>query len=248
MIGDVAKLIHAIAWPATVLIAIFLLRKELRDFMGKLTNAIGQAAQISIGTKGLAIKLGNQIAAVNTRVTAVQATQEQVKTAVSLKRSARRTSAERREIPRELNNLADKYLKLQIADYRDRVRRKNEIAREMGELVIEASISRDRLVAANNEGLTLAFAAAVIAQPKEQDFDRIIQVAPKVTRLHVRYWLVLALSVLINGGPFDRDRRPELERTLEQLDTGADKALSTLIQDTKKLLDSVLSGEIQAGV
>jgi hypothetical protein len=61
---EAAELARALAWPLAFLIAIYCLRAELRDFMNKLTQQISKAASISIGTKGLDIKL----AAVNTRV------------------------------------------------------------------------------------------------------------------------------------------------------------------------------------
>jgi len=246
MISDLANLIHAVAWPATILIVIFLLRQELRNFIGRLTDSISQAAQISITAKGLEIKLAKQIAAVNSRVTAVQATQEQVKTAVGRKRP--RKSDEGHPIPKALNALANKYLELEIPDYRERLRQKNKMARNMGEAVVEAGVSRDSLVKSDSEGLLLAFAAAVVAQPEEQDLDRIVEAASKAKRLHVRYWLVVALSVLINTGFVDKDLSSEVERVLDELNKGADPPLAKFIQDTAKLLDSIVTGEIQAGV
>ena len=64
----------------------------------------------------------------------------------------------------------------------------------------------------------------------------------------MRYWLVVALSVLINTGFVDKDLSSEVERVLDELNKGADPPLAKFIQDTAKLLDSIVTGEIQAGV
>jgi hypothetical protein len=135
---EAAELARALAWPLAFLIAIYCLRAELRDFMNKLTQQISKAASISIGTKGLDIKL----AAVNTRVTAIQAAQEQAKSSAA---RARRSQAKIGAIPKQLSGLAHEYLNVNIADYRERVRRKNEIAREMGDLALEGNVSRKLL-------------------------------------------------------------------------------------------------------
>src|SRR5262249_39641062 len=79
---DAAEILKAIAWPVTVLIALWVLRNQTQVFIAKMTEAIGHAAQISIGKKGLEIKLDNKIAAVNSRIAALNASQDQVKEAV----------------------------------------------------------------------------------------------------------------------------------------------------------------------
>ncbi len=241
---DFAELARALAWPLTVLIAIYVLREELRGFMNKLTEQISKAATISIGTKGLDIKL----AAVNTRVTAIQATQEQAKSsAVRGRKGLRRDREEANggEIPARLSDLASEYLNLDIPDHRERVRRKNEMTHEMGDLVLEANVSRKLLVSSGDEGLIVAFAAAVVAQPELDDLALLLGTRGVAKRLHVRYRLVLALAVLINKGfVADTDREP-VDTTLTVFDRGADAPLSKLIADTKSLLQEVAAGEMQ---
>jgi hypothetical protein len=241
---DFAELARALGWPVTVLIAIFLLRAELRGFMNKLTEQISKAASISIGTKGLDIKL----AAVNTRVTAIQAVQEQAKSSATRGRKRSRRDKEEAnggEIPTQLSDLASEYLNLDIPDHRERVRRKNEMAHEMGDLVVEANVSRRLLVTSGNEGLIVAFAAAVVAQPETDDLALLLGTQGVVKRLHVRYRLVLALAVLINKGAVADADRERVNTTLAVFDKGADAPLSKLIADTKSLLQEVAAGEIQ---
>jgi hypothetical protein len=240
---DFAELARALSWPVTVLIAIYLLRAELRGFINKLTELISNAASISIGTKGLDIKL----AAVNTRVTAIQATQEQAKSAAARGRKRSRRDEEKvdgGEIPTRLTDLALKYLNLNIPDYRERVRRKNEMAHEMGDLVVEANVSR-KLLVSSDEGLIVAFSAAVIAQPEPGDLALLLGTQGLAKRLHVRYRLVLALAVLINKGLVADADRERIDTTLTVFDKGADAPLSKLIADTKSLLQEIAAGEIQ---
>jgi hypothetical protein len=241
---DFAELAHALGWPVTVLIAIYVLRAELRGFMNKLTEQISKAASISIGTKGLDIKL----AAVNTRVTAIQATQES--SAPRGRRRSRRDKEEANdgEIPTRLSDLASEYLNLDLPDHRKRVRRKNEMAREMGDLVLEANVSRKLLVSSGDEGLIVAFAAAVVAQPEPDDVPLLLSTQDVVKRLHVRYRLVLALAVLINKGFVTDADRERVDAALTAFDKGADVPLSKLIADTKSLSQEIAAGEIQTEI
>jgi hypothetical protein len=234
---DFAELAHALGWPITVLIAIYVLRAELRGFMNKLTEQISKAANISIGAKGLEIKL----AAVNTRVTAIQATQES--SAPRGRKSSRGDKSE--EIPARLNDLASEYLKLDVPDPRERVRRKNEMAREMGDLVLEMNVSRKLLVSRGDQGLIVAFAAAVVAQPEPDDLALLLDTQGVAKRLHVRYRLVLALAVLINKGFVADADRERVDTTLTAFDRGADPPLNKLIADTKSLSQEIAAGEIQ---
>jgi hypothetical protein len=242
-VHEFAELARALAWPITVLIAIYVLRAELRGFMNKLTEQISKAASISIGTKGLDIKL----AAVNTRVTAIQATQEQ---ATRGRKRPRRNEQEASggKVPTRLSDLAFEYLSLDISDRRERIRRKNEMAREMGDLVVEENVSRKLLASDGDEGLIVALAAAVVGQPKPDDLALLLGTQRMAKRLHVRYRLVLALAVLINKGFVADADRERVDSSLTLFDKGADTSLSKLIADTRSLLQEVAAGEIQTEI
>lgn len=244
---DFAELAHALGWPVTVLIAIYVLRTELRDFMKKLTDQISsRAVSFSVGTKGLEIKM----AAMSTRVTAIQAVQEQSKSSAARgRRSSRgKDKADGGAIPARLSELASEYLNLDIADYRERVRRKNEMTHEMGDLVVDGNVSRKLLVSSGDEGLIVAFAGAVVAQPEPGDLTMLLGTQRVAKRLHVRYRLVLALAVLINKGAVADADRERVDTTLTVFNEDADPPLRKLIADTKSLLQEVASGEIQTEV
>ncbi|UGY02521.1 hypothetical protein [Bradyrhizobium quebecense] len=213
--------------------------------MNKLTDQISKAASISIGTRGLDIKL----AAVNTRVTAIQAAQDQAKSSSARGRMSSRRDEEHasssEDIPARLRELASEYLNIEIPHYRARVRRKNELAHEMGDVVLEANVSRELLVSTGDEGLIVAFAAAVVGEPGMHDLNLLLGTQGIANRLHVRYRLVLALAVLINRGFVVDADRERVDAALTAFDKGADASLSKLISDTRSLLLEVAAGEIQ---
>lgn len=236
---EFVELVKALAWPTTLLIAVYTLRSELRLFMTRLADAVSQAAQITVGRRGLDIKLSQRIAAVNTRVTAVQAVQIQTRTSKGKKLRVD-------NIPEELLALAAQYSTLQIDDYRARLHRKNDIAREMGEIVVKSGIDRSLLLASRDEALALAMAAATISEPTGADIDRILDASYWCKRLHVRYRMVLAISVLINEGLTPIKSHPRILQALTEIGVGADQPLIDLLKDTGALLDSIVDGEIRA--
>jgi hypothetical protein len=242
---EFTELIKALAWPLTTLLAIYMLRAELRLFMTRISEAISQAAQITIGKKGLDIKLSKKIEAVNTRVTAIQATQEQVKVVVRSKKELARPAV---QIPSGLSALAAEYLHIEVTDYRTRLHLKNELAKEMGELVLKSDVSRDALISSSDEGLILAFVSAAVAQPEAGDLKRLLRAGSICKRLHVRYRIVIALTVLINCGLVPAEEETRIEQVLDLMCQGADEPLMKIIHDARGLLETVMRGEINAAM
>lgn len=239
---EFVELVKALAWPVTLLIGVYTLRSELRLFMTRISEAISQAAQITVGRRGVDIKLAQRITAVNTRVTAVQAMQIQTRTAHRLKHGDQAAT----KVPEELLALASQYSGLQITDYRTRLHRKNAIALEMGEIVVRSHLDRILLVGRKDEALALALAAATIAEPKTTDFDLVVDASTWCKRLHVRYRIVLAISVLINEGLTPSNSAEQIQHSLMTMSEGADQPLNNIISDTKALVDSIAGGEIHA--
>src|SRR5262249_50647192 len=117
-----------------------------------------------------------------------------------------------------------------------------------GDLVLDANVSRKLLVSTGDEGLIVAFAAAVVGEPDIHDLDLLLRTQGMAKRLHVRYRLVLALAVLINRGFVADADRERVDTALTVFDKGADAPLSKLISDTKSLLQEVAAGEIQTEI
>ncbi len=249
MFHDLGEFIHPFIWPLTTLIVLFFLRAEVKSLIERLSESLDRAVGIKVGTKGVEIKLRESIAAANARVTAVQAAQEQMTAPAAHARGRHKEArTDGGELPSDLVNLAQAYLKTEISDHAERVRFKNETARHMGDIVLAKDVSRDQLVRSDNEALYVAFAAAVIAQPEQADLGRLLGIARKAARLHVRYRLVVALIVLINKGLATVKDSASIQDALDRLRFNADPPLLTLINDAESLLKAVISGEIATGV
>ena len=217
---DVLGLLKGIAWPLLVLAALILFRKQLSEFIGKLTEVLGKAGKISIGSKGLDITIDEKLAAVNTRVTALQATQEIAKQEF-FGTSVREGGSG--QIPDRLRALAAQYREADKIDSRkDRIRRKNDIAAEMGAVATSERVRPEALIEANDEVLLAAFASMVIVAPAPGDLGLLLKASCQVERLHVRYRLVLAIAVLINKGFVGAKDKQSVVKALEILSREAD--------------------------
>jgi hypothetical protein len=242
---DFIELLNVVAWPATVLIALFVLRYQIQAFLTKLTDSIAHASQIVIGKKGLEIKL----AAVNSRIVALNAAQDLVTETVygSKRRQSRAPRKAATQLPQGLRDLAAAYVAVNEPDWRSRVLRKNELALQMGDLVIREDVSRDVLVQEKDEALHLALAAAAAADPQPGDLERMLRVAPTTARLHVRYKLVVALMSMINKGLVQPKDKAKVHESLQRMGGGADDSLRNIINDADMLLEVISLGELTIG-
>jgi hypothetical protein len=251
--ATLVDLIRAIAWPATVLIALAVLRSQIQAFIIKLTDSISQAAQISVTKRGVEIKLEKKMAAVSTQITALNAVQEQVKESLYAAPRTRRRRSQmagvkadgKSEIPERLYELAKTYLSINLPDWRQRVARKNELALEMGDIIIREQVSRDRLAAATDEGLQVALASAIATDPEEGDLDRILHVVPMLSRLHVRFKFVVALISMLNKGLIRDTDFDKVHETLRGMSVSADEGLQKIISDAEGLLEAIKAGDVR---
>ena len=140
------------------------------------------------------------------------------------------------EIDDHLRALADEYLNIRIGDWAARVQKKNELAAAMGAHVIKRGISRDRLAEQTNEGLLLALATAVHAQPEPADTDRQIKAAYHVNRLHVQYRFVLAFTRLLELGYVTSEQKAAIRRILDAYESRADASLRQAIAGLRRQL------------
>jgi hypothetical protein len=245
---DLAELLKAIAWPVTVLVALYVLRNQIQAFLTKLSDSISHAAQITVTRRGVEIKLDNKIAAVNSRIEALNAAQEQVTETVykSKRRQVRGQKGMQAlaDIPQGLRDLAAAYMAVKENDWRQRVLRKNELALQMGDFVIREDVPRDLLAKEGDEALHLALAAAVAADPEPGDLHRVLLVAPTTVRLHVRYKLVVALTALINKGLVQQKDVSAIRGALQRMALKADERLERIIGDADSLLDVLSNGEL----
>jgi hypothetical protein len=248
VIREITELLKAVAWPFVTVLALMILRGEIRSFVAKLAETLGNAAQISIGAKGLDIKYEKKIAVINSRLSSLGAVQSQVTETVyktdRRQRESGRPEAPLREIPKELRELATEYVNVDDADRQTRILRKNEIAVRMGDLVIRNDVSRELLAKEQDEALYVALAAAASVDPQPEDVKRLLDLASAAKRLHVRYKIVVSLGSLANKGLVRQELVSRVREALDRMSTGADASLLQIINETKSLLDVLGAGEL----
>ena len=152
------------------------------------------------------------------------------------------TEGEKQSIPQELTDMAATYLAISDPDWRKRVQLKDEVAREMASYVIDHHVSKDALASQHNEGLALALASAVHAFPEAGDVERLLRIADEVTRLHVKYRIVLAFGRLFERRIATADDRNRVENVLSLYLKTADAPLRAQIEETRAVIEVALRG------
>ncbi len=242
----VVKLIGSIAWPAVALIVGGLFRHQLRHILTAVGKRIeDKSTNITIGKDGISLqqRMDVQQAAIAT----LQAEQESVKSVVL--KSYEQTSNDKQivgggglrntvEITKRLQELAESYMNVHVADYATRLRIKSELAQEMGVVVVTGEIDREWLSHQDHEGLILALASATLLAPEKEDAGRLIPAAKKLKRLHVRYWMLLAFSKLIENGYCSPQELVEIRGLLPHFAEDADTPLKKNLQWFRSLLNS----------
>jgi hypothetical protein len=143
-------------------------------------------------------------------------------------------------IDEPLRQLARRYLTINVADYGQRVAAKNAAAADMYRYVVDHKISRDALADQNDEGLIMALATSAHVAPSADDLSRLEKVADKVTRLHVKYRIVLAIEEMFRRRICGRQERDSAVALLTRFLNGADDSLRAAIQTALKTIDSSL--------
>jgi len=136
----------------------------------------------------------------------------------------------------ELRELARQYMTVSVADYGQRLAAKNQLAAAMYRHVVEKGISRDALAAAEDEGLSMALATAAHAAPSAGDFDRLMRIAPGVTRLHVKYRIVLALEEMFRRRLCSASDKSQALAMLRSFQKDADPPLERAIQSALQIV------------
>jgi hypothetical protein len=217
-------------WPATTVIIFLFIRKELRDLLDAIRMRVGDPRQsISI------TKTGISLAAIDAKVEILKEAQQPL--AYKARRRTARTAVTE-TVPEELTKTANEYLGLKIPDWRERVEKRNELAQTMMDLAVEHHVSRDVLAAASNEGLILTAAKLALTYPERGDAERLLQAAPRVTRLHVRYHMALAFGRLVEVGLVDEKGVARILTALNNFERGADEFLARRLAQVHALIES----------
>lgn len=227
--SNAVALVGHLAWPVAVLAMVALFRRQLVGVAGAIERRVlDRSTDVSLGRSGLTL---------TTRVATLEATAEtqQIKSEVLARAvTAGDPVTAAASMPQQaLGDLAEAYRAVDDSDYRERLRKKNEVADAMGALILRYDLDRRVLAESGDEVLTLALATAVMALPKAGDDDLLAQAGPGVERLHVRYRLASAIGQLADSRVLRADRVGLLTRLLESYSDGADPPLVRRLERTR---------------
>jgi hypothetical protein len=225
------NLATALVWPAAVLVVLYYLRAPVSRLLDALSSRIGDPrTDVSISKEGLEFR---------SRIESLEVDQEQTKSltlqALGVLDGANVPQPEEQSqhIDAELLQLASEYLEIHNADWSQRVNLKDTAARKMADIVITKNVARELLVQQQNEGLILALAAASHMLPKPGDLELLMRIADQVTRLHVKYRIVMAIGRLFERGIADKSMAEPVFNLLASFRQGADQSLLNRIDYTE---------------
>jgi hypothetical protein len=151
----------------------------------------------------------------------------------------------------QLEQMANDYLKISHPDWGERVRLKDNMANEIANYALKNNIQKDDILkladATSNEGLILALAMVINVRPEAGDFDKLMRLAPRVSRLHVRYKVLIALSNLFRQGFVRKasDRQATVNMINSIYRQNADSSLLKTIDATLSLIRTVELPELE---
>jgi len=147
-------------------------------------------------------------------------------------------------IPSTLQQAADCYLEITSPSLSERVRLKDAAAVQLTKLVQEYRVSKDLLAQQTHEGLLLALAGTIHLNPEIGDLDRLITIAPRLDRLHVKYKVVMAIGRLFERNLVAAADVGRAMALLDSLARGGDAALLQRIERTRAIINTVSQGAV----
>lgn len=233
LIEQFVNLIAAAFWPATVLFALYHLKRPIENILESFAERIRDPrSDVAVGKEGLEIK---------SRLQSLEIDQEQTKSLTLQALGVPETTSEAEpknatEIDPELQAAADEYMAIEHPSWSTRVRLKDSAARKLADIVITKNISRELLARQHHEGLILALAAASHALPRSGDLEHLLHVADEANRLHVKYRIVMALGRLFERGFAGQDSVENVCALLSSYKHDADKSLAERIAYTESVV------------
>jgi UDP-2,3-diacylglucosamine pyrophosphatase LpxH len=235
---QIVLLFGHLAWPMVAIVALIFLKGPLRQVFRSLgTRVADPSTNVSFADW---LTLTNNVAANSGKLESLELGLQVVGATVP----AAAPVATERSQPDEtkLRELADEYLNVNISDYSARVRRKNQLATEMGNFIIQHQISRQRLAVQNHEGLTVGLASAINALPLEGDLDLLLKASKHVKKLHVMYRIVVAIGRLFEaGGGASAADGAGAKEVLNAFMQRADDSLKRRITQTQSIIDLAIN-------
>lgn len=232
------NLAAALVWPVAVLVVLYYLREPVSRLLDALSSRIGDpGTDVSISKEGLEFR---------SRIESLEVDQEQTKSltlqalGVSQEPGFRASKAQSQQLDAELLRLANEYLMIEHKDWSQRVNLKDTAALKMADIVVTKDVARELLIQQQNEGLILALAAASHTLPEPGDLELLMRVVDQVTRLHVKYRIVMAIGRLFDRGVADTSMAEPVFKMLTAFRQGADQSLLSRIAYTESIIKRCL--------
>jgi hypothetical protein len=144
-------------------------------------------------------------------------------------------------LDRDLVELAEAYLNVNLASYPERVKRKDEIADALGKLVLTRQVSRDRLASSGHDGLAVALAEASVWRTESGDCQRLIDAGLQVSRLHAAFRVLSAIITVWDKPGAGRVEKTAMSELLEHFaglaTKKSDSPLMTLVETARRRLE-----------
>jgi hypothetical protein len=233
----VDALVGHLAWPLVTLTVVVVFRSQLSGLLADIRDRIrDKNTPVNVKAGSFAV----QILAVEDKMRALDENQNVLKEAVKQAAGVGREAPSSEAIPSELSELANRYLAIELPDWRARVRAKDAAASERGSFVLTRGVRKEALANQTNEGLLLALAEIVRLSPEPADLQRLRLAAPRISRLHVRYRLLLAVGRLLDARFVEPGDASSIGEILQQFVAGADASLQAQIDRTNAQLATFL--------
>jgi hypothetical protein len=243
-IQECLKVLASTFWPAVAILLVFHFRQPLSNLLYAVTRLLEDPnTAIKLTREGVEIR--QNVNAVLGRIESFETELRQIRAILPTAHSEGvRTASDSLELPPALQQAADEYLKIIAPTWKERVRLKDTAAVQLTKIVQEYQVSKDLLSQQAHEGLLLALAGVIHSNPESGDLDRLITIAPRLERLHVKYRVVMAIGRL-----FERNLVTEADvgralALLGNFSEGADAALLQRIMRTRAIINTVSQGVI----
>ncbi|SFW89388.1 hypothetical protein [Chitinophaga sancti] len=170
--------------------------------------------------------------------------QQQAETTSSPTTNPETFGLKKEEALSRLLKMADDYLTISDPDWAERVNQKDKSANRMGEYALKHSIQKDdiaNIIRTNgNEGLIIALATMIAMRPENRDLNILLDLGKLVSRLHVRYRVLVALGTLASKKLIPLDSKNHILTFIQKYKAGADTSLMEMINNTTSLVQSSL--------
>jgi hypothetical protein len=222
-----------ILWPLIFIVIVSRLWKKIHEVIGILI--------IRLQNPNTNIKIGPLELTVKNLQSEIKSLQEDTQALASVSTATSTPTTPAKPISEALRALSSEYKAVNATDWSERVRKKDELAGKMANLVIREGISREALAQDPDEGIKMALATVIHVNPQPGDDALITVAAPNVQLLNVRYRFMMAIARLAQLKLISADRLDSFKALCRHYRVNADESLNDRIDRTEAQIDALLT-------